>query len=405
MDPSSSSRARRRVHSLSEQLIPSSMTSSARRRQHFQDVRARESQLPPPSSSSLATSSEARIPTTHAIIERNDALFWKNKEKFTVAVLGAAGGIGQTLSLLLKQSPRIKALRLYDIAPITPGVAVDLSHINTESGVTGYAGPDQLRDALVGCDLVIIPAGIPRKPGMTRDDLFKINAGIVRDLTVGVAKYCPNAILNIISNPVNSTVPIAVEVLKKYNAFDPRKVLGVTKLDVVRAETFVYGLRKDELQHLRKSVSDVTVPVIGGHAGETIIPLLSQMTPKLSKPFEGSELQNLTTRIQNAGTEVVDAKAGAGSATLSMALAAENMATSCLKGLAGESNVIECAYVSSNVIPELPFFASKVKLGVNGVEKVLGLGAMTLFEEQMVKNAIPELRASIEKGVAFAQSS
>ena len=160
--------------------------------------------MPPPSSSSLTTSSEARISTTHAIIERNDALFWKNKEKFTVAVLGAAGGIGQTLSLLLKQSPRIKALRLYDIAPITPGVAVDLSHINTESEVTGYAGPDQLRDALVGCDLVIIPAGIPRKPGMTRDDLFKINAGIVRDLTVGVAKYCPNAILNIISNPVNS---------------------------------------------------------------------------------------------------------------------------------------------------------------------------------------------------------
>jgi hypothetical protein len=122
--------------------------------------------MPPPSSSSSTTSSEARISTTHAIIERNDALFWKNKEKFTVAVLGAAGGIGQTLSLLLKQSPRIKALRLYDIAPITPGVAVDLSHINTESEVTGYAGPDQLRDALVGCDLVIIPAGIPRKASL-----------------------------------------------------------------------------------------------------------------------------------------------------------------------------------------------------------------------------------------------
>lgn len=363
------------------------------------------------SSSSLQSSKsfEAVAPSTDTIIERNDTLFWNGKKKnskmFTVAVLGAAGGIGQTLSLLLKQSPLIKSLRLYDIAPITPGVAVDLSHINTESEVTGYSGPNQLRDALVGCDLVIIPAGIPRKPGMTRDDLFKINAGIVRDLTVGVAKYCPNAILNIISNPVNSTVPIAVEVLKKYNAFDPRKVLGVTKLDVMRAETFVHSLRKDELQRLNSTISDVTVPVVGGHAGETIIPLLSQITPKLSKPFEGSELQNLTTRIQNAGTEVVDAKAGAGSATLSMALAAENMATSCLKGLAGESNVIECAYVSSNVIPELPFFASKVKLGVNGVEKVLELGSMTSFEEAMVKNAIPELRASIEKGVAFAQSS
>ena len=142
-----------------------------------------------------------------------------------------------------------------------------------------------------------------------------------------------------------------MEVLKKYNAFDPRKVLGVAKLDAVRAETFVYGLRKDELQRLRKSVSDVTVPVIGGHAGETIIPLLSQMASKLSKPFEGSELQNLTTpRFKAPGTEVVDAKAGAGSATLSMALAAENMATSCLKGLAGESNVIECAYVSRQML-------------------------------------------------------
>merc|ERR1711959_301470 len=141
------------------------------------------------------------------------------------------------------------------------GVGVDLSHISTIAEVKGFCGNDQIEEALTGCDLVIIPAGIPRKPGMTRDDLFKINAGIVRDLTIGVAKYCPNAILNIISNPVNSTVPIAVEVLKKYNAFDPRKVLGVTKLDVMRAETFVHGLRKGELQRLRSSVSDVTVPV------------------------------------------------------------------------------------------------------------------------------------------------
>jgi malate dehydrogenase len=326
----------------------------------------------------------------------------KKKKKFTVAVLGAAGGIGQTLSLLLKQSEMIKSLRLYDIAPITPGIAVDLSHINTESEVLGFAGPEQLQRALEGCDLVIIPAGIPRKPGMTRDDLFKINAGIVRDLTIGVAKHCPNAIVNIISNPVNSTVPIAVEVLKKYYVFDPRKVLGVTKLDVMRAETFIHGLRKNELTD---SIANIKVPVIGGHAGATIIPLLSQVTPKFTKPFEGEELIALTTRIQNAGTEVVDAKAGAGSATLSMALAAENMATSCLKAMAGEKNIIECAYVSSNLIPELSFFASKVKLGVHGVDEILELGAMTKFEQKMVQDAIPELKASIDKGVDFARKS
>jgi len=86
---------------------------------------------------------------------------------------------------------------------------------------------------------VIIPAGVPRKPGMTRDDLFKINAGIVRTLCEGVAKCCPNAIVNLISNPVNSTVPIAAEVFKKAGTYDPKRLLGVTMLDVVRANTFV----------------------------------------------------------------------------------------------------------------------------------------------------------------------
>lgn len=88
-------------------------------------------------------------------------------------------------------------------------------------------------------DLVIIPAGVPRKPGMTRDDLFKINAGIVKTLCEGVAKCCPNAIVNLISNPVNSTVAIAAEVFKKAGTYDPKKLLGVTTLDVARANTFV----------------------------------------------------------------------------------------------------------------------------------------------------------------------
>jgi malate dehydrogenase len=100
-------------------------------------------------------------------------------------------------------------------------------------------GQPQLENALAGMDLVIIPAGVPRKPGMTRDDLFNINAGIVRTLCEGIAKCCPNAIVNVISNPVNSTVPIAAEVFKKAGTYDPKRLLGVTTLDVVRANTFV----------------------------------------------------------------------------------------------------------------------------------------------------------------------
>ena len=128
-------------------------------------------------------------------------------------------------------------LSLYDIAG-TPGVAADVSHINTTAQVKGYAGDAELGAALKDCDVVIIPAGVPRKPGMTRDDLFKINAGIVAGLTDAVATHCPKAMINMISNPVNSTVPIAAEVLKKRGVYDPKKLFGVTTLDVVRAKTF-----------------------------------------------------------------------------------------------------------------------------------------------------------------------
>ena len=86
---------------------------------------------------------------------------------------------------------------------------------------------------------MIIPAGVPRKPGMSRDDLFSINAGIVKDLCVAVSENCPDALVNIISNPVNSTVPIAAEVFKAAGTYDPKKVFGVTTLDVVRSNTFV----------------------------------------------------------------------------------------------------------------------------------------------------------------------
>lgn len=87
----------------------------------------------------------------------------------------------------------------------------------------GYVGAEQLKDSLVGMDVVIIPAGVPRKPGMTRDDLFNTNASIVRDLVDACAQVCPKAMIGIIANPVNSTVPIAAEVLKKHGVFDPNR--------------------------------------------------------------------------------------------------------------------------------------------------------------------------------------
>ncbi|KAJ9182965.1 hypothetical protein P3X46_006892 [Hevea brasiliensis] len=308
-----------------------------------------------------------------------------------VAVLGAAGGIGQPLALLMKLNPLVSSLSLYDIAN-TPGVAADVSHINTRSEVKGYVGEEELGKALEGSDVVIIPAGVPRKPGMTRDDLFNINAGIVKGLCEAIAKYCPNALVNMISNPVNSTVPIAAEVFKKAGTYDEKRLFGVTTLDVVRAKTFYAGKAK-------VPVAEVNVPVVGGHAGITILPLFSQATPKANLADE--EIQALTKRTQDGGTEVVEAKAGKGSATLSMAYAGAIFADACLKGLNGVPDVVECSFVQSTVA-ELPFFASKVRLGKNGVEEVLGLGPLSEYEKEGLEKLKPELLASIEKGIKFA---
>ena len=104
------------------------------------------------------------------------------------------------------------------------------------------------------------------------------------------------------------------------------------------------------------------MPVIGGHSGNTIIPLLSQLSPPVS--FSQQELDSLTKRIQNAGTEVVEAKAGAGSATLSMAHAGARFAFSVLDALAGKEGVIECGYVASQET-EFKYFATPLLFGVS----------------------------------------
>jgi len=307
-----------------------------------------------------------------------------------VAVLGAAGGIGQPLALLLKQSSLVSELSVYDIVN-TPGVAADLSHIETRAKVKAFIGTDQAKEAVRGCDVVIIPAGVPRKPGMTRDDLFNTNASIVRDLAKAVAETAPKALVGIISNPVNSTVPIAAEVLKKAGVYDPRRLFGVSTLDVVRANTFIAEAKNLDPQN-------VSLPVIGGHSGVTIIPLISQCKPAVSFPQD--QLAALTVRIQEAGTEVVKAKAGTGSATLSMAYAGARFALSLVRALNGEQNVVECAYVESD-LTSAKYFATPLLLGKNGIEKNLGYGKLSAFEEELLKKAIPELQANIKKGEEF----
>ncbi|ETV90572.1 malate dehydrogenase, NAD-dependent [Aphanomyces invadans] len=307
-----------------------------------------------------------------------------------VAVLGAAGGIGQPMSLLLKDNDNISHLSLFDVVN-TPGMAADLSHCNTRAKVTGHAGMDNIEAALTGMDVVVIPAGVPRKPGMTRDDLFNTNASIVQSLATAAAKFCPKAMLLIIANPVNSTVPIVAETFKKFGVYDPKRLFGVTTLDVVRANTFVA-----ESQGWNPRTTNVTV--IGGHAGTTILPLLSHL--KLDKKWSDDELHALIKRIQFGGDEVVKAKDGAGSATLSMAYAGARFTSRLLDAMSGEKNVIECSYTQNNVT-KLDFFSTPVTLGPNGVEEVHSFGKLNAVEQANFDSMLPDLEKQIAKGVEF----
>merc|ERR1719506_3148360 len=162
----------------------------------------------------------------------------------------------------------------------------------------GDKAVEHMEECLTGCNLVLIPAGMPRKPGMTRDDLFKVNADIAKGLVEACGKFCPDAMLALIVNPVNSIVPAMAELYKK-KGLDPAKIVGVTTLDCVRANKFVGEITG-------KNPRFINVPVIGGHAGVTIMPVFSQ--DKAGATIEADKIPDLDKRTQDAGTEVVNAK-------------------------------------------------------------------------------------------------
>merc|ERR1719238_51680 len=151
---------------------------------------------------------------------------------FKVCVVGGAGGIGQPLALLMATSPLVKELAIIDLnIAMVPaaGVQADLSHIEGKCKVSSLSlvvnedkAIEKAGDVLKGCDLVLVPAGVPRKPGQDRKDLINTNAGIAKGTVEACAKHCPNAVVALIVNPVNSVVPAMCE-LGRRAGLDPKK--------------------------------------------------------------------------------------------------------------------------------------------------------------------------------------
>lgn len=195
---------------------------------------------------------------------------------------------------------------------------------------------------------------------------------------------------------VNSTVPITAEIFKSQGVYNPKRLFGVTTLDVVRASRFI-----SQLKNTDPAIENVTV--VGGHSGATIVPLLSQSGFNLS----GEKLDEYVRRVQFGGDEVVQAKDGAGSATLSMAMAGARFAESLLKAGQGQKNVIEPTFVDSPLYKDqgCDFFASNVELGPNGVEKIHPVGKITDYEQKLLDACLSDLSKNIKKGVDWVKQN
>eukprot|EP00933_Yihiella_yeosuensis_P081658 TRINITY_DN95320_c0_g1_i1.p1 TRINITY_DN95320_c0_g1~~TRINITY_DN95320_c0_g1_i1.p1 ORF type:complete len:360 (-),score=79.34 TRINITY_DN95320_c0_g1_i1:28-1107(-) len=328
------------------------------------------------------------------------------KQGFKVCVCGGAGGIGQPLCLLMALDPRVWELSVYDLTiAMVPaeGIGIDLGHIERKCKVKAYSldttqkPVDYLQECLTGCSLVLVPAGVPSK-GRSKSDLLKINANIAKSIVEACAKHCPNAIVGLIVNPLNSVVPAMARLYEKAG-LDPTKIVGITSLDVVRANKFAH-------EETKGPVESINVPVVGGYSGgqsgPTAVPLFSQ--DYYGKSISESSRTSLMARVQDAGNEVVEAKKGKGSSTLSMAYAAARFAQAVLAGLSG-TKTVESAFVKTNVQPGVDYFCTKVTFGLNGVETVHPVGDVSPSEKSQLEKATEILKEDIQDGLLYAQNA
>lgn len=310
-----------------------------------------------------------------------------------VAIIGAAGHVGQPLSMMLKNSNYVDELYLYDEVN-TKSLALELSHIDTKCKVrsTLYGNLDE---ALEDANIVAIVASAKGASDNDFPAMFKPNAMIIYDVMSAVARMCPKALIAIATNPVNSIVPVACEMLSQRRVFDERKVFGITSLDVMRTNAITARL-------LGVKAERVKVPVIGGHSDKTVIPVLSRCDPPAN--FSVTELMNITEHVQTASENLIKCK-HAGTLSMSAAFAIARFIISLARALRNESNIVECAYVRSNLYSNVKYLATPLELNLAGIQKNLGIPPLSEYEECLLQNAVVMIKQDIKRGEEFAHGN
>lgn len=301
-----------------------------------------------------------------------------------VTVVGA-GNVGATAAQRLAEKGLCDVVLVDIVEGVPQGKALDLmeaapveKHDCKVTGTNSY-------DATAGSDIVIITAGIPRKPGMSRDDLIGTNAGIVKSVTEQIAKYSPEAILIIVSNPLDAMCHVAYEA----SGFPKNRVIGMAGvLDSARFRTFIS-------MELDVSVENIHAFVLGGH-GDTMVPLPRYSTVAgipITELMPPDRIDALVSRTANGGAEIVGLLK-TGSAFYAPASSAVEMAESILKD---RKKILPCAvYLQGEYGYHDLFIGVPVKLGAKGVEDIIQI-KLTDAE----KTALDKSAAAVEelKGV------
>jgi malate dehydrogenase len=304
-----------------------------------------------------------------------------------VTVVGA-GNVGATAAQRLAEKELCDVVLVDIIEGVPQGKALDLAQAAPIEKHDAHLVGANAYDATAGSDIVIITAGIPRKPGMSRDDLLATNAGIVKKVTQEVAGRSPQAILIIVSNPLDAMCHVAFDASR----FPKQRVIGMAGvLDSARFRAFI-------AMELNVSVENTHAFVLGGH-GDTMVPLprySSVAGIPITELMTKERIEALVQRTRNGGAEIVSLLK-TGSAFYAPASAAVEMAESILKD---KKKVLPCAaYLQGEYGIRDLFIGVPVKLGAQGVEQVLEIKLTAEESAALQKSAaaVQELKSAMAK--------
>lgn len=302
-----------------------------------------------------------------------------------IALIGG-GNIGGTLAHLIGLK-ELGDTVIFDVVEGLPqGKALDLAQSSPIEGFDiNLKGANDYKD-IENSDVVIVTAGIARKPGMSRDDLINTNSSIIKSVALGIKEHAPNAFVIVITNPLDAMV----WVMQQVTGFNPKKVVGMA--GVLDSARFRYFLSEE----FNVSVEDVTAFVLGGH-GDSMVPLVRYSTvagiplPDLIKKGWSTQerIDKIVQRTRDGGAEIVSLLK-TGSAYYAPASAAVQMAESYLKD---KKRVLPCAaHLNGEFGVEDLYVGVPVVIGKNGVEKIVEID-LTKEEQELFTNSVNAVRS------------